>query len=50
MNRFYLIMLKNYFSNIIAACNNKEVDERRYIKSVAECGLDIITKELNKTI
>ena len=35
-------MLKQYFENIAAACNNKEVDERPYIKDTAECGLSII--------
>lgn len=50
IDRFYLSMLRDYFGNIIAACENKKVDERVYIKTVAKCGLDIITKELNKTI
>ena len=42
MNKFELGILKDYFRNIVMACNNEEHDERLYIKTVAECGLTLL--------
>lgn len=45
MNKANVQTLRDYFRNIIAACDNKEHDERPYIKTVAECGLDLLMKD-----
>lgn len=44
--RFYLSMLRQYFVNIKCACENEKVDERAYIKGVAESGLFVIKENL----
>ena len=48
MTNFEKSILKSYFENIIAACHNKDKDERPYIEGVAECGLDIINGLFDK--
>lgn len=48
INRFDLDVLRNYFQNIMMACDNKEKDERLYIRSVAECGFNIVNNMLKK--